>query len=45
MSRVDGKDKPEIPDKTIIYRERKHDSDGPDAPLSRFDVKDQRDDG
>lgn len=38
------KDKPEISDISGIYRERKHNSDGPDAPLSRFDVKDQSDD-
>lgn len=37
-------DKPEISDISGIYRERKYNSDGPDAPLSRFDVKDQSDD-
>lgn len=44
MCCVDGKDKPEIPDVSIIYREREDNSDGPNAPLCRFDVKDQSDD-
>lgn len=37
------KTKVEIPNITIIYRERKDNSDGP-APLCRFDVKDQSND-
>lgn len=41
---VDGRDQLKIPDITIIYKERENNSERPNAPLCRFDVKDQSDD-